>query len=408
MPLTGYYSRLLGRGASQPTDQNAAPTISVWRAELWWEGLWSVIFWALGFLEKEAAGGPSCLHGQSPTHCLIDWTDECLPFWPSFKPSAPSNAWNSLFEPPLPIHAPVDGSEDAGGGNVLTMAELEDAARDGRLKVSLCYGRAGGRGDPALESFAKLNGLAGADPLVNGPEAWMSGGRLTEAQVAVGRKAAKRWLVVKPAIEKRATKLQADQLTSRLPMEQWLAVHVRRSDKLVQCPQNDIAVASLVEQIAARCANLGCLGAFVCSCDAALKRRLTSLLEAEPYGLLTATMADAALPKASERAPHLDHEETEARRNAEDVLVESLVMSRCGGLLCTWSHVSVGVIYLAAEGFKWFMFGDEVEGPAAAPPQRPSIFSASASAPSFRPIQTSIMCCVRSARWAPARRAKVG
>ena len=31
---------------------------------------------------------------------------------------------------------------------------------------------------------------------------------------------------------------------------QWLAVHVRRSDKLVQCPQNAIAHAALVDEIA--------------------------------------------------------------------------------------------------------------------------------------------------------------
>ena len=38
----------------------------------------------------------------------------------------------------------------------------------------------------------------------------------------------------------------------------------------------------------------------------------------------------------------------DARRNAQDVLVEALVMARgCGALLSTWSHVSAAVVYFA-------------------------------------------------------------
>ena len=67
-------------------------------------------------------------------------------------------------------------------------------------------------------------------------------------------------------------------------------------------------------------------------------------------GLLVATLRDAALPASSELPPHLDAQ-TDARRNAEDCVVECLVMSRCAGLLCTWSHVSVGAVYLSDQKF---------------------------------------------------------
>ena len=39
--------------------------------------------------------------------------------------------------------------------------------------------------------------------------------------------------------------LQAEKLTCTLPMDRWLAVHVRRSDKLVQCPQNALHAVRL-------------------------------------------------------------------------------------------------------------------------------------------------------------------
>ena len=72
----GYAKRLLdGCREDAPT---ARGQISVWRAEIWVEGLFSMVFWALGFLEAEALGGAGSLHGTTPTHCIIDWTDECV------------------------------------------------------------------------------------------------------------------------------------------------------------------------------------------------------------------------------------------------------------------------------------------------------------------------------------------
>jgi len=58
----------------------------------------------------------------------------------------------------------------------------------------------------------------------------------------------------------------------------------------------------------------------------------------------------------------------DARQNAEDVVVEALMMARCAGLLSTWSHVSVAVVYFSLADYPFFMFGDTP--PPALPRQR--------------------------------------
>ena len=149
-------------------------------------------------------------------------------------------------------------------------------------------------------------------------------------------------------------------------MRKWLAVHVRRSDKLAQCPENGVGLSALADQIARRCAALGCGGAFLCSCDAGLKAALTTTL-GERHGLLAAILPEATLPTSPDLAPHLDAS-IDARRNAEDCVIEVPLMARCAGLLCMWSHVSVAVVYMAREGYPWAMFGDGEQALAAPPP----------------------------------------
>ena len=76
-------------------------------------------------------------------------------------------------------------------------------------------------------------------------------------------------------------------------------------------------------------------------------------------GVAVAMLQGAPLSKGRNQPSHKD-EELDRRANAEDCLVEVLVMSKCDALLCSWSNVSVAVVYFAREGFPWFMFGDRV------------------------------------------------
>lgn len=364
--LSGYYKRLTTPGGiPQRTpvpannDKFNSIIVSVWRAEIWWEGLFSMLFWALGFLEAEARGGPGALHGGAPTHCLIDWTDERSCFHPSNNPKSPKNAWLSLFEPP-----PALGSSAAVAP--LDAAALADAASGNRLRVSVRYGKSSG-------AFRKLGELVGADAI---DDKAMRGGRLDDATAAIGRAAVARWIVVRPALQQRANKLQERMMglapTSigdlgsasgpRAPLSKWLGVHVRRSDKLVQCPQNDLALEDLLAQIRGYCIALGCSCVFLCSCDRQLKVSLSAKLEGE--GLRCASLDDAALSSCATLPPHMD-DAVDARRNAEDCLVEVLVLSRCAALLSTWSHVSVAAVYFAPDGFRHFMFGEPPPAPTA-------------------------------------------
>jgi hypothetical protein len=151
-------------------------------------------------------------------------------------------------------------------------------------------------------------------------------------------------------------------------MSGWLGVHVRRSDKLVQCPQNDLALEDLLAQIRGYCVALGCSCVFLCSCDRQLKVTLSAKLESG--GLRCASLDDAALSSCATLPPHMD-DAVDARRNAEDCLVEVLVLSRCAALLSTWSHVSVAAVYFAPDGFRHFMFGEPPPAPAVRPPLLP-------------------------------------
>merc|ERR1712060_232368 len=64
-----------------------------------------------------------------------------------------------------------------------------------------------------------------------------------------------------------------------------------------------------------------------------------------------------------------------------DVLVEALLMARCGALLSTYSNVSVAAVYFSSPGYRHFMFGD-------VPPSKPREES-SIAAPLHSPVATT-------------------
>ena len=64
---------------------------------------------------------------------------------------------------------------------------------------------------------------------------------------------------------------------------------------------------------------------------------------------------DALLSMAPGVASHQDAS-LDRRRNAQDCLVECLIMARCAGLVSTMSNVSVAAVLFAPEGFRHSLF----------------------------------------------------
>jgi len=149
-----------------------------------------------------------------------------------------------------------------------------------------------------------------------------------------GRAAVARWLRVRAPVVQRVERLARSALGA-LPLEKWLAVHVRLTDKLYQNPTNAIPRHRIRNKVIAFCAALGCAGAFLCSDDGQLKRLLAADLRSAHLEVAT---LDVALSSTGQAA-HLDAE-LDSRRNAEDVLVEALLMSRCAALISTCNHSS--------------------------------------------------------------------
>jgi hypothetical protein len=368
-----------------------------------------MLFWALGYLEHAAqpipggaasdpaadpaAGGD----GASPPPCfLIDWTDERILFHRSntsstSRPAPPANAWNSFFEQPgradraagrAPLAAagrPILGEGPVASGEagrLMPAPLLEDSLRGcwgvadagcGGVSLSCAFG------EPA---FSKLGRFKGADegPMIAdeqrgtraaaadnqpscglgtaGAEQLGRGGRLGDAAASIGRAAVRRWIRVRPRVRRRVERTaQALGLTN--PSE-WLAVHVRRTDKLQQCAANGLPEEALLRHIGGFCAGLGCFGVLLCSDDGPLKQRLAGAIRS-----LGLRAAEVEVPLSARALPaHLDPS-LDARANAEDVLVEVLLMAtRCRSLLSTWSNVSTAAVFFSPPGYSHAMFGD--------------------------------------------------
>ena len=190
------------------------------------------------------------------------------------------------------------------------------------------------------------------------------------AAARAGREAVQRWLRVRPHIADRAAAAFERQLD---PTVRWLAVHLRRTDKLLcvsATASNRVGRAAIGAECRRFCAALGCGGVFLCTDDAQLKREVASDLANGPRTrvggvggaagrpLRVATLP-AVLSTRRHQASHKDHR-LDRRQNAEDCLVEVLLMARCAALLSTWSNVSVAAVYFAPADapYPHYMFGD--------------------------------------------------
>ncbi|CAK9072875.1 Uncharacterized protein SCF082_LOCUS35778 [Durusdinium trenchii] len=293
VPWKGYAERL-AHGTEEGNTLCCSHSWSVWRCEIWTEGLFSLLFWALGFLESSV--------GRAEERFLIDWTDERILFHGSGQLGYSSNAWNHFFEQP-------------GGDPPKLKEKLGECQEAGRLKIVVRFG------PPWFQKFGEFRGADEGD----GPFREIKGGRLDEATAELGRQAVRRWVRVRPAILHRAE----EWLNEHSEGGRRLAVHLRRTDKLEQCRSNDLPLPEILSQILAFCRSLECSSVLLCTDDATMKKELWRQLHL--VGLETYTF-DALL---SIGGPSHKDENLDRRRNAEDVLVEVLLMSRCHALLST-------------------------------------------------------------------------
>jgi len=323
----------------------AAGVVRVWRCQLWTEGLFSLLFWALGYLESQLesqlAGG---LPGEEvPALLLIDMTDPRLRY--RGPPGCP-NIWTAFFDQPL---APRDSRRTAqrasqgfpsGSSGAMPEVSLEEAvssaAAAGRLEVSTVFGE---------PHFDKLGSFRGSDE---------DTGRLDEDTARHGQDVIKRWIRIQPAIQAKVDRFCEERMSQE--GLRWLAVHVRRTDKLLQSSGNRHADDSLCRDVVAVAKRDGFGGVVLCTDDATLKPWLETEL-ATRHGLAVASysavLSSTGLPCHKDAA-------LDPYRTAEDVLVEMLIMSQhCDAIISTWSNVSTAVVFFARqEGFAWHMFGD--------------------------------------------------
>jgi len=338
VPWEGYAARVLetdeekeghdSTSAQLDGEASAPKAISIWRCEIWTEGLFSLLFWALGWMEAESCSQPTSAVHQT---FVIDWTDSRILFHTSHSPRC-ANVWNSFFHQPCEFAADVNLSSHS-----LILSEQQSS-----LTVTVRFG------PPWFHKFGEFRGADEGDS----KHKEIKGGRLDEAAASSGRHAMKRWIRVREAILERASEIYTKALAD-CPNSRLLAVHIRRTDKLQQCKSNCIERESLVTQICGFCRGLECSGVFVCTDDADLKSDLQHDLRA--LGVQVAV--HRALLSQGNQPSHKD-ERLDRRHNATDVLLEALVMSKCSGLLSTYSNVSVAAVYFSQPGYSYFMFGD--------------------------------------------------
>lgn len=349
------YAAAVSSSGSDGGDDGMPASIGIWRCEMHSEGLFSAVFWALGFLEAELTGMNLFGAGPAPSHVLVDWTDPQLPYHGGRK-YHPSNAWDAFFEPLPSMAVAEDIDEEADATHNVhsrkrpptSAAAIEMAARSGRLVVTTLWG-----------TYRKLANFRGAEPRTfsSNPS---TGGPLDPETIAAGRLAFRRWLVVKPALAERArSAFDALCTEHQLPAAQWLAVHVRQTDRLRLASGEHwrFSVRSLTHQVQERCARRRCRGALIASDDSRLKAQLVDAVR--ETGLCAASY-DALLSSEPGTAAHQDAS-IDRRRNAQDCVVETLMMAQCAALLSTLSNVSVAAVLFSREGYDCALFDTDAE-----------------------------------------------
>lgn len=149
VPRAGYLERISQASPRHGCSEGSA--VHVWRCQLWTEGLFSLVFWAVGYLESE--------HQQHPTATLlIDMADPRLRYR---GPEGCPNFWTALFKQPVSAD-PACRDDTLDEESAPLCAVLEAAQAAGSLSVSSKFG---------APFFEKLGEHHGSEPVT---------GKLTE------------------------------------------------------------------------------------------------------------------------------------------------------------------------------------------------------------------------------------
>ena len=203
---------------------------------------------------------------------------------------------------------------------------------------------------------------------------WHPGGAHAETplnapKVAVCRQLVSRYLRLTPAFQHKVQRIANQTLDARLT---YLAVHVRKTDKGCEAPENvALSTHAIAEKVKLAANKFGCDAVFLCADAQETKKEIRNALSGE----IRVSMYAAILPASPEVAPHMDPEIPSVRK-AEDMVVELMLMSRfCQALISTRSNVSTSVVVLAPPSFRHMDFwGNELDASV-----RPSPASASGS-----------------------------
>lgn len=295
----------LEAGSSTPTVKSAERVL-IWHCRHP-HGLFSMFSLALGHAEtceKQGLG------------LIVDWTStELLYRGPQGEP----NVWSAFFMQPAEMQ--------------MTSKAIRHAIRSGQYmetsKHHVVYGHYRG----VIQDY----------------------GGIPAEQAARGRALCRRNVVLQPRFQEKLEQT----MSSIFKSGKRLAVHIRRSDKVIEAAANfELSDGGLLKRIVSQCAAWNMDGVFLCSDDASLKKRLAKSLEQS--GLVVSTY-DATLPAEASQAVHFD-KSLDSYKKAEDVVMEAFLMAKgCHGLLSTYSNVSAAVVYLSGDSFPYTTFWDPVE-----------------------------------------------
>mmetsp|Transcript_91449 Transcript_91449/g.167839 ORF Transcript_91449/g.167839 Transcript_91449/m.167839 type:complete len:400 (-) Transcript_91449:12-1211(-) len=271
-------------------------------------GLGGMFTSGLGLIEKCAERGQAL---------LIDWSSKGL-LYSGRVPG--SNLWEEFFTQPAAA--------------LLSPEELQDALDNGDV--------ADFEGTPCMQT-----------PKVGLPP-W---------HAAKGRLLCQRFAWLRPELRQVALEFAAKELPGAAAAWgvgpnsgfRWLALHIRRTDKGDESPENmALTEEEIIRQTKITCAAWGCCGVYLCSDDWKLKDKVRSMLMQE--GLQTATYKPVLSADVT-RCAHMN-QKLNASRKTWDAMFEITIMSLCQGLLCTHSFMANMVIYFSKPGYLHRSFWD--------------------------------------------------
>lgn len=294
-----------------PSSPRTCPPLLIWRCRDA-NGFFSMFSVALGYIAVREQQGQAV---------IIDWSSKDLLYR---GPEGEPNLWNAFFWQPAEVSIPRE--------------TLLQALRTGQYAETEKY-------SPV---FGMLKGVVQGYGFIN------------EKLAEQGRALCARHIVLRSEFEQSLRRMMWKLLKGSYT---WLAVHVRRGDKACEAAANfDLTEDAIASRIILQCNAWRCNAVFLCTDDAAMKKRLKAHLSADlaQGGPGLRVSVYPSLLSSNGQAVHLDRN-TDGFQKAEDIVMETLLMARgCSGLLSTLSNVSAAAVYLSPPGYLFTTFWEPV------------------------------------------------